>query len=194
MTQTKDESSAQAEALGNGQGVDGEAPANEPAAEAEPTLSLEEELALVRAQAEENHANHLRALADLDNLRKRHQRELENARKYGLERLAGELLAVWDSLEAGLAAAAQADGDTSALEEGSRATLKLLDSVLSQFAIEVIDPHGEPFDPNYHEAMSTVEAPDTEPNTVVEVVQKGFRIHERLLRPARVLVSKSTDS
>ncbi len=192
MTQTKDESSAQAEALGHG--VGGEAPAGEPAAAAEPTSSLEEELALARGQAEENHAKHLRALADLDNLRKRHQRELENARKYGLERLAGELLAVWDSLEAGLAAAAQADGDTSALVEGSRATLKLLDSVLSQFAIEVIDPHGEPFDPNYHEAMSTVEAPDTEPNTVVEVVQKGFRIHERLLRPARVLVSKSSDS
>lgn len=153
--------------------------------------SPQTELEAAQALAAENHANYLRALADLDNLRKRNQRELENARKYGLERLAAELLAVWDSLEAGLAAVDQAGGDTTALVDGSRATLKLLDAALSQFAIEAIDPHGEPFDPDYHEAISIVDAPDTEPNTVVDVVQKGFRIHERLLRPARVLVSKA---
>ena len=163
-----------------------------PAGDAVPE-SLEGQLEAAQAQAEENRAQYLRAMADLDNLRKRNQRELENARKYGLERLAGELLSVWDSLEAGLTAAEQAEGDPAALIAGSRATLKLLDAALAQFAIEVIDPHGEPFDPNYHEAMSMVDAPDTEPNTVVNVVQKGFRIHERLLRPARVLVSKSAD-
>ena len=184
MTQTNDESPANPD----------EPAVDESEGSAEPELTPQAQLEAAQALAEENHANYLRALADLDNLRKRNQRELENARKYGLERLASELLAVWDSLEAGLAAADQLEGDHKALVEGSRATLKLLDHALSQFAIEVIDPHGEPFDPNFHEAMTAVEAPDTEPNTVVEVVQKGFRIHERLLRPARVLVSKAAES
>jgi len=186
MTQTNDESSSHADEHGETQLLK--------EGSADPELTPEAKLEAAQADAEENHAKHLRALADLDNLRKRNQRELENARKYGLERLAGELLAVWDSLEAGLAAADQAEVDTKALLEGNRATLKLLDAALSQFAIEVIDPHGEPFDPNFHEAMTAVDAPNTEPNTVVEVVQKGFRIHERLLRPARVLVSKAADT
>jgi len=193
MTQDNDHSLVNAEEPAEAQ-VPGEEERQQPDAAAEPPPSLQAQLEASQAQAEENQSNYLRALADLDNLRKRNQRELENARKYGLERLAGELLAVWDSLEAGLAAADQAEGDPAALLEGSRATLKLLHAALGQFAIEVIDPHGEPFDPNYHEAMSTVAAPDTEPNTVVNVVQKGFRIHERLLRPARVLVSKPADS
>lgn len=154
---------------------------------------LEAQLAAVRAEAEEHRNSHVRALADLDNLRKRTQRELENARKYGLERLAGELLPVRDSLEAGIVAADDQSG-ANALLEGAQATLKLLDAALAQFAIEVIDPHGEPFDPQYHEAMSIVDAPDVEPNSVVTVVQKGFRIHERLLRPARVLVSKPPEN
>jgi molecular chaperone GrpE len=152
---------------------------------AEPMGDLETAL----AESEGHRNDHLRALADIDNLRKRTQRELENARKYGLERLASELLPVRDSLEAGIVSA-EGQGSVNALLEGAQATLKLLDAALAQFSIEVIDPHGEPFDPQYHEALSIVDAPDTEPNSVVTVVQKGFRIHERLLRPARVLVSK----
>lgn len=158
------------------------------------TSELEAELAAARAEAEEQRNSHLRALADLDNLRKRTQRELENARKYGLERLASELLPVRDSLEAGIVAADDPTTGGNALLEGAQATLKLLDAALAQFSIDVIDPHGEPFDPQYHEAMSIVEAPEAEPNSVVTVVQKGFRIHERLLRPARVLVSKPPEN
>lgn len=187
MTQTNDESEPLADELQAGAG--GEAPGGESEA---PTLAAELEAA--QALAEDNHAKHLRALADLENLRKRTQRELENARKYGLERLAGELLPVRDSLEAAVVVGEEGDTAAGALVDGTRATLKLLDAALAQFAIEVIDPHGAPFDPNFHEAISIVDAPDAEPNTVVAVFQKGFRIHERLLRPARVVVSKSADS
>ena len=148
------------------------------------------EIAALRAQAEENWNKYLRAVADVENVRKRASRDVENARKYGLERLAGELLPVRDSLEAGIEAATEDEAEAAALVEGARATLKLLDAALAKFSIEVIDPEGEPFDPEHHEAMSMVPHPDVEPHTVVTVVQKGFRIHDRLLRPARVIVSK----
>ena len=187
MTQTSDESPSTAP---EDEASPDDRPSLDEAADAASDAGEVAELEALRQQAEENHNNYLRALADLDNLRKRNQRELENARKYGLERLASELLPVRDSLEAGIAAAEDGAPEAAALMEGAQATLKLLDTALAQFAIEVIDPHGEPFNPDFHEAMSIVEAPEMEPNSVVTVVQKGFRIHERLLRPARVLVSK----
>ena len=129
----------------------------------------------------------LRIAAELDNLRKRGARELENARKYGLERLALALLPVRDSLEAGVAAD---NADLEALLAGKRATLRLLDAALEQVGIAEFDPEGEPFDPARHEAMTMQPSATVEPNTVLTVIQKGYSIHARLLRPARVIVSQ----
>jgi molecular chaperone GrpE len=147
----------------------------------------------LRAQAQENWNKYLRTVAEIDNIRKRNARELENARKFGAERLASRILPVRDSLEAGLAAATAEDGtvDVEALIEGERATLRLLDQALEAAEIREIDPLGEPFDPAKHEAMSTQPSDSAEPDTVVLVVQKGYELHDRLLRPARVIVSRT---
>lgn len=139
------------------------------------------------AQAQENWDKYLRAAAELDNVRKRAARDVEHARKFALERFSTELLAVRDSLEAGLNAADQADA--AALQEGSEATLKLLAKVMGQFGVEELDPLGEPFDPNFHEAMTMQPSAEMEPGSVLMVVQKGYTLNGRLLRPARVVVA-----
>lgn len=146
------------------------------------------ELELARREADEHRDRYLRLAAELDNVRKRASRELENARRYGLERLAQALLPVRDSLEAGVAAADNAD--VASLLEGKRATLRLLDAALEQAGIAEFDPEGEPFDPERHEAMTMQPSGTAEPDTVLTVVQKGYSIHDRLLRPARVIVAK----
>lgn len=146
------------------------------------------ELAALREQAAANHDRYLRAVAELDNVRKRAARDVENARRYGLERLAQALLPVIDSLEAGLASAEQASAES--LLDGKKATMRLLNSALEQVGIKEVDPHGEPFDPALHEAMAMAPSEDAEPGTVVEVFQKGYSIHDRLLRAARVMVAK----
>jgi len=148
-----------------------------------------DDLEALRSESEDNYGKYLRAVAELDNLRKRNARELENARKYGVERLAQALLPVRDSLEAALAIGEQADA--AALLEGQRATLRLLDEALQSVGIEGIDPAGEPFDPTKHEAIGMLPSADMEPDSVVEVVQKGYSVHERVLRPARVLVARA---
>ena len=149
----------------------------------------------VQREAAEDRENYLRLAAELENLRKRGVRELENARKYGLERLAQALLPVRDSLEAGVAAADSADAaaraGVEALLEGKRATLRLLDAALEQAGVVELDPEGEPFDPARHEAMTMQPSATAEPNTVLTVIQKGYSIHDRLLRPARVIVSQA---
>ncbi len=145
------------------------------------------ELELAQREATENLERYVRLAAELDNVRKRGARELENARKYGQDRLAQALLPVRDSLEAGVAAADKSDAE--ALLEGKRATLRLLDSALEQAGIVEFDPEGEPFDPARHEAMTMQPSATAEPNTVLTVIQKGYSIHDRLLRPARVIVS-----
>ena len=148
---------------------------------------LAAELEALRRKATESWDKYLRASAEIDNLRRRAAREVENARKFGLEGLAQALLPVRDSLEAGLAAGDTVDVET--LLEGKRATLRLLDEALRSAGIEEIDPRGEPFDPTRHEAITLQRAPEAEPNTVLQVIQKGYSIHERLLRPARVVVA-----
>lgn len=147
----------------------------------------EDELDTARREAAENWDRYLRAAAELDNVRKRAQRDVEKAHKYAIERLAAELLAVSDSLEAGLAAGDSADAE--ALRKGSEATLKLLIGTLEKFGVTQIDPLGEPFDPQQHEAMTMVPAPHAEPDTVIDVVQKGYLLNGRLIRPARVIVA-----
>ncbi|MCC5862696.1 MAG: nucleotide exchange factor GrpE [Gammaproteobacteria bacterium] len=152
------------------------------------TAELETALAEAESRAQAQREQALRLAAEIDNLRKRSAREVENARKFGAERLAGELLAVVDSLEMGLEAA-RGEGAGGALVEGQEATLKLLSNVLEKAGVRPLDPQGEAFDPQFHEAMSMVPTPDAEPGSVITVVQKGYLLHERLLRPARVLVA-----
>jgi molecular chaperone GrpE len=146
------------------------------------------ELEALRREADEHRDRYLRAVAELDNLRKRSAREVDAARKFGAERLAQAVLPVRDSLEAGLAATEKA-GQT-ALLDGQLATLRLLDEAFNAVGIREIDPLGEPFDPNRHEALSLVAAPGAAPNTVIQVVQKGYELNERLLRAAKVIVAK----
>ena len=142
----------------------------------------------LRREAEENWNKYVRAAAELDNFRKRSARDVEAARKTGAERLAKGVLPVRDSIEAALASADKADLKT--LIEGQQATLRLLDEALAAAGISEIDPHGEPFDPAKHEALSTVPAPQAEPNSVIEVVQKGYQLNDRLLRAAKVIVAR----
>lgn len=148
--------------------------------------ALELELAAVREELAGRQEDFLRLAAEMDNLRKRSAREVESARQYAIERFAGELLSVVDSLEMGLAAdGASAD----ALREGSEATLRQLRSALDKHGVTVLDPEGEPFDPQQHEAMTLQPSETAEPGSVMTVVQKGYTLNGRLLRPARVIVA-----
>lgn len=130
----------------------------------------------------------LRMQAEMDNLRKRTERDVSNAHKYAVEKFANELLQVKDSLELGLNAE---DIDVAKLHEGTELTLKMLGNVFEKFSIEEVDPAGETFDANLHEAMTMQESAEHEPNTVLTVVQKGYTLHGRLIRPAMVIVSKA---
>ena len=130
----------------------------------------------------------MRLAAESENLRKRTVREVEHAHKYGIERFAGELLAVVDSLEMGIDAGAERLRRMH-LREGSQATLKLLIGALTKSGVEQLDPEGEPFDPNLHEAMTMQPSDAAEPGSVLTVVQKGYQLNGRLLRPARVIVA-----
>ncbi len=162
-------------------------PANAEAQAAEPVASNDEELATARAEAESLREQHLRAVAELENQRKRMAREVQKAREFGIERFAAELLAVVDSLEMGLAAGEQASAE--ALLEGSRATLRQLQATLGRFGVEEVNPLGQAFDPGLHEAISMQPASEAAPGTVLEVIQKGYTLNGRLLRPARVVVA-----
>ncbi len=146
-------------------------------------------LAAAEAKATENWNSYLRAVAELENFRKRTDREIDNARKYAIERFAQELVTVGDSLEAGIAAGAANPGP--ALLEGAQATLKQLHRAFDKAGVKIIDPAGQPFDPAWHEAMVAQESADQPANTVLSVIQKGYALNGRLLRPARVIVSKS---
>lgn len=143
-----------------------------------------------RDKADEHWNQCLRLQADIENLRKRSERDLANAHKYALERFAQELLPVRDSLEMGIAAFAAENTEPEKLSEGVELTLQVLSNALEKFGITEVDPQGERFNPDYHQAMSIQEHADVEPNTVVTVVQKGYLLHDRLIRPAMVIVSR----
>ena len=147
-------------------------------------IELEEELAKTKDDA-------LRTLADAQNIRRRSEAEIDKARKFALEKFAGELLAVADNLERALDAADTENEVVKPLAEGVELTQKSLVEVLAKFKVEQVNPLGEPFDPQFHQAMSMVENPDVEPNTVTLVMQKGYTLNERLLRPAMVMVAKA---
>ncbi len=151
----------------------------------------DDEIDALRAKADENWDRYLRTAAELENVRKRATRDVENARKYALENFARELLTVVDSFEMGLAAADTADADS--LLEGSKATMKQLQQALERFQVAQVNPEGEPFDPELHEAISMQPSADMEPGSVLAVVQKGYTLNGRLLRAARVVVSTEAD-
>jgi len=155
----------------------------------DPAAGPADELAAEKARADENWDRYLRAMAELENVRKRASRDVEKARRFALESFARELLNVRDSLEMGLAAAAGSDAET--LKQGAEATLKQLASTMEQFGIVELDPHGEPFDPEQHEAMTMQPSSEAEPGTVLTVYQKGYSLNGRLLRPARVVVAQA---
>ena len=178
-----DDNSAQdlSEEQGEQQAAADEDSAKSPEAQIE---ALQDELAKTRDDA-------LRTLAEAQNIRRRAEKDIENARKFALEKFAGELLGVADNLERALDTADKGNDDVKPLIEGVELTQKSLVDTLAKFKIVQLDPLGEPFDPQFHQAMSMVENPDVEPNTVTLVMQKGYTISERLLRPAMVMVSKA---
>jgi molecular chaperone GrpE len=151
--------------------------------------ALQAELEAARARADDYWNKLVRTQAEMENLRKRSARELEQAHRYAVERFATELLAVKDSLEMGVDAASN-EIEPEKLREGTELTLRMLVRAMEKFNIEEINPQGQPFDPARHQAMTTQENPQLPPNTVVAVLQKGYAIGERLLRPAMVIVSK----
>ena len=157
--------------------------------ESEP--SLEDELAQLQADAAEARDASLRAQADAQNVRRRAEKDVEKARKFALEQFSKELLPVMDNLERALEAAPANEELVRPITEGVELTLKSFADAMKKFKIEVVDPLGEPFDPEFHQAMSMVENPEVEPNTVTLVMQKGYVLNDRLLRPAMVMVSKA---
>ena len=131
----------------------------------------------------------------MQNLRRRTEREVEHAVKYGVEKLVQNLLPVVDSLEKAIESAEQSDADseaTLAIIEGMGLCQRLFLDVMLKEGVAVIDPHGEPLDPNLHQAISMVESPEVEPNSVIAVVQKGYQLNGRLVRPAMVMVAKNS--
>ena len=148
-----------------------------------------EAVAAAEARANESRNSYLRAVAELENVRKRCEREVENARKFAIERFAQELVTVGDALDAGINAGSATPGP--ALLEGAKATLRELHRAFDKGGIKIIDPAGQPFDPEWHEAMVAQESGEVAANTVLSVIQKGYSLNGRLLRPARVIVSKA---
>jgi molecular chaperone GrpE len=159
----------------------------EAAADADTVAQLREALEAAEATGTENWNRYLRTAAELDNFRKRAARDIEAARRSGVEKLAAELLAIVDSLELGLESAGTASVES--LMAGKEATLRLLRAAFDKFGIALVDPLGEPFDPQLHEAMSMQPSNTAAPGSVLVVLQKGYRIGDRLLRPARVIVA-----
>lgn len=145
---------------------------------------LEEQLAAAQDQS-------LRAVADLQNVRRRAEQDVEKAHKFALEKFAGDLLPVIDSLERGLELSSAEDETIKPMREGIELTLKMFSDTLARYNLQPIDPHGEPFNAEHHQAMAMQESADVEPNSVLKVFQKGYLLNGRLLRPAMVVVSKA---
>lgn len=150
--------------------------------------ALEQDLEQALAKASEHWNMYLSAQAEMDNLRKRTERDVQNAHKFALERFVNELLPVRDSLEMGLAAADNTT-EIAQLREGIELTLKQLASAMEKFGVQQLNPQGEKFDHNLHEAMAMAPTKDAEVNTVLQVVQKGYVLNERLIRSAKVIVA-----
>ena len=152
--------------------------------------SLEAQLEQAQAKATENWDQFIRAKAEMDNLRRRSVKDLENAHKFGIEKFATELLPVLDSMVMGLAVE---DASAESLREGMELTMNMLEKMMEKLGIDEIDPLNEKFDAAKHQAMTTQPSDEVEPNTVLAVMQKGYSLNERLIRPAMVIVSKAAE-
>ena len=152
---------------------------------------LQKKLVQAEKKAVENWDKVLRIQAEMDNLKRRTQKDLDSAHKYGLEKFAKELLNVIDSLELGIQAATSDVPEVVKLKEGSELTIKQFETVFAKFNIEAIDPTGQPFNPEFHQAMTMLPSADVEPNIVINVFQKGYVLNGRLIRPAMVVVAQA---
>lgn len=162
-----------------------------PSSAESPIDALTRRLAEAQQQAQDAKDAQLRTMAEFENSRRRLERDAQNSLKYANEKIIGELLAVVDSLELGMQAAAGADGAARAMADGMQLTWRQLMSVLEKGGVQAVNPQGEAFNPELHQAMTMAESADLPPNHVLSVMQKGYRLHERLLRPAMVVVSKA---
>ena len=153
--------------------------------------SLQEQLLAAQAKVQDQQDSVLRAQAEVQNVRRRSERDVANAHKFALEKFSSELLPVVDTLERALQSATDSENDDDSIREGIELTLKMLTDTLKKHGVEQNDPLGEPFNPELHQAMSMQPNPDMEPNTVMAVLQKGYTLGGRLIRPAMVVVSQA---
>jgi molecular chaperone GrpE len=151
---------------------------------------LIEQMNQAQLKADENWELLLRTKAEMENLRRRTQKDLESAHKFGTEKLVSELLPIMDSIELGLSIE---DSSVESIREGMGLTMNMVSQLFERFKIEAIDPINEKFDPELHQAMGMQPTDEFEPNTVITVMQKGYRLNDRLVRPAMVMVSKATE-
>ena len=197
MTNENDDSDAKLEESASTQTEDANEsnpPESDEQEVAQPSEEAGDALEIALAEAEKFRDLALRSEAEMQNLRKRSERDVQNAHKFGVERLVQNLLPVMDSLEKAIETSEQAQTPEDDPQlEGLRLCLKLFSEVLEKEGIVVVDPLGTPFDPNLHEALSLIENPELEPNSVMAVIQKGYQLHERLVRPAMVMVSKAPE-
>lgn len=166
---------------------------NEPPSLETIIAELKQELAAAEQKAQENWDKAVRTLAEMENLKKRTQKDVEDAHKYALTSFAKELLAVLDSLELGLQAAMGESDEVKKFREGSELTIKQFEAVFKKFNVETINPKGQPFNAEQHQAVLMQEVEGATPNTVVNVFQKGYMLNGRLLRPAMVIVAKGPE-
>jgi len=179
------------------QAVDNAAEENAEAAEAAPESSPSADLEALQAKVQEFQEQVLRSQAEMQNVRRRAENDVEKAHKFAVEKFVKELLPVVDSLEKAVESTEGHDssGDlVASIRQGVELTLDMFLSGLKKFNVERLNPVGEPFDPQYHEAMSMVPAPNAEPNSVVAVMQKGYLLNGRVVRPAMVMVAKPQDA
>ena len=188
--ETEPDTDAGGESVSDSEGEPAAATPEEPDEGAETIESLRAELDAARDEAERERDAALRDRAEVENVRRRAARDVEQAHRFGVEGLVGELLPVRDGLELGIRAAREEGSSVESLAEGTELTLRMLASALEKFGAVEVDPAGEDFDPRFHEAMSMQEAEGVEPGKVLQVFQKGCLLHGRVVRPAMVIVSR----
>jgi len=159
-------------------------------AEAAVTEDVTALLAAAQAEAEKHKELAMRIQADMENLRRRTRMDVESAHKYALNKFVDALIPAMDSMEMGMEAASKEDATIESIRDGIEMTFKQMLDVLGKFSVERIDPKGEKFDPKLHEALTMIPSPDHESNTVVDVIQKGYVLNDRLIRAARVIVAQ----
>ena len=193
MSTEQELSESQVEIKASKETVEEELSLTEPPSQETLIEELKKELAEAEQKAQENWDKALRVHAEMENLKKRTQKDLEDAHKYALNGFAKELLPVLDSLELGLQAATGESGEVRKFREGNELTIKQFETVFAKFNITTIDPKGEPFNPEQHQAMVMQVVEGAAPNTIINVFQKGYMLNGRLLRPAMVVVAKAPE-